>query len=169
MPHAHAHAHATSTCTCPMHMPMHMNMPHPHAHAPCTCHIHMHMPHAHAHAHAHATSTCTCPMHMHMPHAHARAHAPQVEDPVFIVSMVRTGTTILHRTMSLDTTRWRCFDLCDMAFPIPPIPRADREARKKLAAKGDKEMANLDKAPPNASPPVCLAQEWPPRRTRVRV
>eukprot|EP00985_Skeletonema_marinoi_P033564 scaffold41617_cov263-Skeletonema_marinoi.AAC.2 len=46
-----------------------------------------------------------------------------VEAPVFIASLPRTGSTILHRTMSLDTTRFRNFDLADMVVPLPkPIP-----------------------------------------------
>ena len=59
-----------------------------------------------------------------------------VQKPVFIVSLPRTGTTILHRTMALDTQRFRNFDLCDMIAPLPkPIPRWDIEGRTQLSIK----------------------------------
>lgn len=61
------------------------------------------------------------------------AHGETVRQPVFIVSMPRTATTILHRTMATDTSRWRAFDLADMINPLPPVPRSDHENRKKLA------------------------------------
>jgi len=54
---------------------------------------------------------------------------------VFIASFPRTGTTILHRTMAKDTSRYKCFDMCDMVCPLPtPIPRWDLEGRKQKAA-----------------------------------
>jgi len=60
-----------------------------------------------------------------------------VHQPVFIVSFPRTGTTILHRTMSLDRTRFRNFDLSDMVSPLPkPIPRWDMEGRREKAKEG---------------------------------
>ncbi len=60
-----------------------------------------------------------------------------VQQPVFIVSFPRTGTTILHRTMSLDRTRFRNFDLSDMVSPLPkPIPRWDIEGRQEKAKEG---------------------------------
>lgn len=58
-----------------------------------------------------------------------------VRQPVFIASMPRTATTILHRTMATDESRWRGFDLADMLQPLPPIPRSDRKSRNKLAKK----------------------------------
>jgi len=61
-----------------------------------------------------------------------------VEAPVFIASLPRTGSTILHRTMSLDTTRFRNFDLADMVVPLPkPIPRWDKEGRHEKAKEAD--------------------------------
>lgn len=59
----------------------------------------------------------------------------KVKEPVFIVSLPRTGTTILHRTMSMDQSRFRNFDLCDMMMPAEPVPRWDTEGRKALAVK----------------------------------
>jgi hypothetical protein len=70
------------------------------------------------------------------------AHAEIVRNPVFIVSMPRTATTILQRTMATDTSRWRTFDLADMMKSFPPIPRSDRTARKKYAEKIQKTMVN---------------------------
>ena len=58
------------------------------------------------------------------------AHEEVVREPVFIVSMPRTATTILHRTLATDTSRWRAFDLADMMQPLPPIPRSDRASRE---------------------------------------
>ena len=59
-----------------------------------------------------------------------------IKEPAFIVSLPRTGTTILHRTMALDKTRFRNFDLCDMMAPLPkPVPRWDAKARTQLAIK----------------------------------
>ena len=58
----------------------------------------------------------------------------QIINPVFIVSLPRTGTTILHRTMSKDTKRYKCFDMCDMVLPLPkPIPRWDIIGREQKA------------------------------------
>ncbi|MGB0384345.1 MAG: sulfotransferase [Ardenticatenaceae bacterium] len=68
------------------------------------------------------------------------AHEETVHQPVFIVSMPRTATTILHRTLATDTSRWRAFDLADMMQPLPPIPRSDRTARNKLASKVQKNL-----------------------------
>jgi hypothetical protein len=62
----------------------------------------------------------------------------KVKEPVFIVSFPRTGTTILHRTMSLDRTRFRNFDLCDMIAPLPdPVPRWDMKGREAKAVEGN--------------------------------
>lgn len=65
--------------------------------------------------------------------------------PVFIVSLPRTGTTILHRTMSKDNKSFKCFDMCDMILPLPkPIPRWDiigrAEKAKELQFKIDTEI-----------------------------
>ena len=61
-----------------------------------------------------------------------------VENPIFIASLPRTGSTILHRTMALDTQRFRNFDLADMVLPLPkPIPRWDKEGRKTKAKDAD--------------------------------
>ncbi|MEM7031820.1 MAG: sulfotransferase [Chloroflexota bacterium] len=70
------------------------------------------------------------------------AHAEQVREPVFIVSMPRTGTTILHRTMATDTSRFRTFDMADMVQPLPPLPRSDRLARNTLAKKAQKVLVD---------------------------
>jgi len=68
-----------------------------------------------------------------------------VRDPVFIVSLPRTGTTILHRTMSHDTERWKSFDLCDMMCPLPhPVARNDRERRAKLAEQAEAEFGAIN-------------------------
>mmetsp|Transcript_9249 Transcript_9249/g.11675 ORF Transcript_9249/g.11675 Transcript_9249/m.11675 type:complete len:216 (-) Transcript_9249:1210-1857(-) len=54
----------------------------------------------------------------------AEVSKENIVEPVFIVSLPRTGTTILHRTMALDRDTFRNFDLCDMVLPLPtPIPR----------------------------------------------
>ncbi|EDZ93639.1 MAG: sulfotransferase [Limnospira sp. PMC 1291.21] len=70
----------------------------------------------------------------------AEAHNEVVRQPVFIVSMPRTATTILHRTLATDTSRWRAFDLADMIMPLPPIPRSDRARRDQLAEKVQKNF-----------------------------
>ena len=70
------------------------------------------------------------------------AHEETVHNPVFIVSMPRTGTTILHRTMATDESRWRAFDLADIMRPLPPIPRSDRASRMKHAEKVQKTMVD---------------------------
>jgi len=68
----------------------------------------------------------------------------EVKEPVFIVSFPRTGTTILHRTMSLDRKRFRNFDLCDMIVPLPdPVPRWDMEARKAKAKVADNLLGQM--------------------------
>ena len=68
----------------------------------------------------------------------------KVSEPVFIVSLPRTGTTILHRTMSLDRKRFRNFDLCDMIAPLPaPVPRWDEEGRKQKAKEGNELFDKL--------------------------
>lgn len=68
----------------------------------------------------------------------------KVREPVFIVSLPRTGTTILHRTMSLDRKRFRNFDLCDMIAPLPgPVPRWDEEGRKQKAKEGNELFDKL--------------------------
>jgi len=70
--------------------------------------------------------------------------AETVVDPVFIVSLPRTATTILHRTMSLDRSRWRSFDMCDMVCPLePPVPRDDLEGRKKLSERAAREFGAI--------------------------
>jgi len=63
----------------------------------------------------------------------------QINEPVFIASLPRTGSTILHRTMSLDTSRFRHFDLADMVVPLPhPIPRWDTDGRKQKVKEANK-------------------------------
>ena len=62
----------------------------------------------------------------------------EVKEPVFIVSLPRTGTTIFHRTVSLDRKKFRNFDLCDMVVSLPaPVPRWDVDGRKKKAKEAD--------------------------------
>lgn len=71
--------------------------------------------------------------------------AQKVIEPVFIVSLPRTATTVLHRTMSLDRERWRSFDLCDMICPLPaPIPRDNVKERQDLAERAEKELGAVD-------------------------
>lgn len=66
-----------------------------------------------------------------------------IKEPVFIVSFPRTGTTILHRTMTQDTTKWKCLDMCDMFLPILDptnvgvVPRWDVQGRKTKSDKVD--------------------------------
>ena len=68
----------------------------------------------------------------------------RIVSPVFIASLPRTGSTKLHRTMSLDTSRFRTFDLADVIQPLmvssssssslqQPIPRWDKSARAQNA------------------------------------
>lgn len=73
------------------------------------------------------------------------AYKETVEKPVFIVSMPRTATTVLHRTLATDTSRWRAFTLADMISPIPPVPRSDHTKRKLLAEKVQKNFINKAK------------------------
>lgn len=63
------------------------------------------------------------------------AHEEKVVTPVFIASLPRTGSTILHRLMAIDDKRWRTFDFCDQMLPLSPLPisRQDKSARRKLA------------------------------------
>jgi Sulfotransferase family len=69
----------------------------------------------------------------------AQVQNEQVKEPLVIVSLPRTGTTILHRTMAKDMTRFRNFDLCDMVCPLPkPIPRWDTQARAAKAHEANK-------------------------------
>lgn len=73
----------------------------------------------------------------------AEVQHENIVSPVFIASLPRTGSTILHRTMSLDTTRFRTFDLADVIQPLvssssqqqpkQPIPRWDKTARAQNA------------------------------------
>lgn len=79
-----------------------------------------------------------------------------VESPIFIVRFPRTSTTLLHRTMALDTGRFRSFDLCDMvsgpcALASSPtytslrpkhavVPRDDATSRQLLAKRTQKWM-----------------------------
>jgi len=61
------------------------------------------------------------------------AYEEKVVTPVFIASLPRTGSTILHRLMALDRKRWRTFDFCDQMLPFKPVPRNDEKGRRKLA------------------------------------
>lgn len=68
-----------------------------------------------------------------------------VRAPVIITSFPRTGTTILHRTMSKDRDRFRTFDLCDMVVPAPrPIPRWDTEGRLQKAKEASALVDSLE-------------------------
>jgi len=74
-------------------------------------------------------------------------HQEQVVEPVFIVSLPRTGTTILHRTMAHDRERFRNFDLCDMIAPLHsngPVARWDVEGRQALADHAQTLLDQLD-------------------------
>jgi len=73
------------------------------------------------------------------------ANQEKIVEPVFIVSLPRTGTTILHRTMALDRKKWRSFDMCDMVLPLPkPVARADEGSRKELANKAQNILSQAD-------------------------
>jgi len=77
----------------------------------------------------------------------AEVQNERIISPVFIASLPRTGSSILHRTMSLDTSRFRSFDLADVIQPLvsssssssqqpqkqQPIPRWDKTARAQNA------------------------------------
>ena len=76
-------------------------------------------------------------------------HLQKVKDPVFIASLSRTGSTILHRTMTLDTQRFRSFDFADMIAPMPkPIPRWDKKGRMEKAKEATKILNGYDIAYP---------------------
>ncbi|CAB9522760.1 expressed unknown protein [Seminavis robusta] len=68
----------------------------------------------------------------------------QVDKPVFIASFARTGTTILHRTMSLDRDQWRNFDFGDMFCPLPqPAARWDTANGRPKKAKMTKAIIDI--------------------------
>ncbi len=46
-----------------------------------------------------------------------RLHAVEVRTPVFLVGHARSGTTLLHRLMSLDAERFSSFRLYELYFP----------------------------------------------------
>mmetsp|Transcript_20084 Transcript_20084/g.58098 ORF Transcript_20084/g.58098 Transcript_20084/m.58098 type:complete len:590 (-) Transcript_20084:22-1791(-) len=73
------------------------------------------------------------------------AESESIVKPIFIVSLPRTGTTILHRTMSLDNDRWRSFHLSDMLCPLPSlVARHDQEGRRLLAEKAAEEFGAVE-------------------------
>ena len=67
----------------------------------------------------------------------------KIVTPVYIPSLPRTGTTILHRAIALDRSRFRNFDLCDTMSIASPVPRWDEDGRKALAEKGQKELDKI--------------------------
>ena len=68
-----------------------------------------------------------------------------IKEPVFIVSPPRTGTTILHRTMALDKSRFRSFDFSDMTIPFPNmVPRWDDQGRIQKAKEGEQFIRLYD-------------------------
>eukprot|EP00985_Skeletonema_marinoi_P001281 scaffold515_cov137-Skeletonema_marinoi.AAC.9 len=67
-----------------------------------------------------------------------------IKEPIFIVSPPRTATTILHRTMSLDRTRFRSFDFSDMNVPLPNlVARWDEEGRKQKGEEGEQFLRSF--------------------------
>ena len=74
------------------------------------------------------------------------AHEEKIITPVFIASLPRTGSTLLHRLMALDRHRWRSFDFCDQMLPLSPspIPRDDDSARRNLANLASKLMKGME-------------------------
>lgn len=68
-----------------------------------------------------------------------------IKEPIFIVSPPRTATTILHRTMSLDRTRFRSFDFSDMNVPLPNlVARWDEEGRKQKGEEGEQFLRSYE-------------------------
>lgn len=68
----------------------------------------------------------------------------KIERPVFIVSLPRTCTTILHRTLAQDRQSWRNFDLCDILNPLPPASRLGTDARARCAERAAGMLSGLD-------------------------
>jgi len=85
------------------------------------------------------------------------AHHEKVITPIFIASLPRTGSTILHRVMALDRNRWRSFDFCDQMLPLSPapIPRNNENARAQLAKTASKLMKGMELMYPGWH--ACLA------------
>ena len=86
-----------------------------------------------------------------------QAKNEQVITPIFIASLPRTGSTVLHRVMALDRSRWRSFDFCDQMLPLSPspIPRNDPQERTRLATLAEKLMKGMDFLYPGWN--ACLA------------
>jgi hypothetical protein len=67
-----------------------------------------------------------------------------VSEPVFIMSLPRTGTTILHRALAKDIKKFRCFDYSDLKSPFDkngkPVPRWDVKGRKAKAEEVDHSL-----------------------------
>lgn len=75
----------------------------------------------------------------------SQIQAEKIIKPVIIVSIPRTGTTILHRTMALDRSQWRNFDGCDIGCPLPyPAPRWDDQARQIKQKQGQSVLNIMD-------------------------
>ena len=74
-----------------------------------------------------------------------------ITEPIFVLGLPRTGTTFLHRLLSLDTARFRAPLLWELLFPVPEVPldagpylhARDRAARMALCKEKMEQFKGL--------------------------
>ncbi len=73
---------------------------------------------------------------------HPEVTAASIEKPIFVIGMGRTGTTIMHELLALDT-QLRCPQTWEVDAPFPPPETATYRTDPRIAA-ADKQLQRTD-------------------------